>query len=336
MTGRFGKWLLTAALSSVLPACAQSRHAARVEPRTPPAQASSSALAPAPVQPAPPAEHAEAPTAPVTAPSPEIVPVHNADLPADKPTVAKIAVAATEDQEPEIAPAAATSKPAEAVPREPLVDALQCFLDKRPEEAVALLGKYEKTNQDLFLCLLPLAARLTEVNVSQLGDHETAMILDQMNSLAQPLRPRAALTIDKLCFCRRVYGFGAYEPLPDGHSFKPGDDVHVYVELRNFSSEKKELAPGQVAYVTQVVCAAEIYDGTGKVWRRDQLVFRRERPDESRSLRHDYFDHCQFYMPNIPPGRYTLQLRATDVPTRRTVKSAPLPFRVSDLAVRGS
>ena len=53
---------------------------------------------------------------------------------------------------------------------------------------------------------------------------------------------RAALDIEKICFCREIKTFGVYDPWPEDHAFqagvedRPGELVQVYVELRNFTS----------------------------------------------------------------------------------------------------
>src|SRR5262245_23549312 len=125
----------------------------------------------------------------------------------------------------------------------PLVGALRCFLEKRPEEAVALLQCYDKPNQEILLGLLPLARRLTEGSLNRTSRQEVSAMVDQLQSVAVPLRTRAELVIDKMCFCEQVKGFGVYKALPEDHAFqaatadRPGELVQVYVELRNFAVE---------------------------------------------------------------------------------------------------
>jgi hypothetical protein len=192
----------------------------------------------------------------------------------------------------------------------PLVTALRCFLQKHPAEALEALGQYEKSNQELLLGLLPLAARLTE----KVNPQEFDQVVNELDSLLLPLRARATLTLDKMCFCRRIEKFGVYDPLPEGHWFHAGEPVQVYVELQNVSSRLE----GDT-YVSQLASSVEIHDSEGHiVWK--QGFGDRDRADVSHSLRHDYFNNYRFCVPEIPPGQYTLGIRVDDVFTRRSAE----------------
>src|SRR5262249_22125880 len=91
---------------------------------------------------------------------------------------------------------AADAEPASA-PEEPLITALRSFLQKRPTEAVETLKRYDAASQEMLLCLLPLAVRLTEGNVEQARPQEADALVEQLHSLALPLRARAPLHIEK-------------------------------------------------------------------------------------------------------------------------------------------
>jgi hypothetical protein len=230
-------------------------------------------------------------------------------------------------------PTAVAAKPVE----EPaLLAALRCFLEKRPEQALGRLRKYDEANQELLLRLLPLAARLTD-NETGGNRQEMAVLLDELDGLEEPLRGRAALTIPNICFCRRIETFGVYEPLSPDHRFQPGDLVEVYVELRNFTSRKRQGPGGQATYVIDLASSAQVRDEAGTKVLPNDIVFQRKHPDESRTLRHDYFEKYRFYVPDLPPGAYTLWIqvedRGTD-PPRQARRS--LDFRVTKLPVRGS
>jgi hypothetical protein len=201
----------------------------------------------------------------------------------------------------------------------PVVVALRCLLSKRPSEAVATLEQYDKTNQELLLYLLALVARLTEGSLQKAQPSEMARLVSQLESMTNTLRPHAALTIEKLCFCRQIKSFGVYQPLID-HEFRPGELVQVYAELQNFTDEPR----GDVHSV-RLVSRLEIREFNGsRVWRLDPDPA----PDVSQSRRHDLFNKYLFQMPAaISPGLYILAVRVTDVPTGRTVERT-LDFRV--------
>jgi hypothetical protein len=217
--------------------------------------------------------------------------------------------------------------PVRPPPEKPLIAAMQCFLDKRPAEAVERLRRYDKPNQELLLCLLPLAARLTESSLQQADPQDMAAVVEQLQGLETPLRARAALGIDKMCFCRRIERYGVYDPLPDNYAFRPGEPVQLYVELRNFSSELHDRV-----YVTRLHSRVEAHDYEGRVvWRED--FHDADRADVSQTLRHDYFNNYRFCVPDIPPGSYTLWIHVQDVATKRSTRRS-LDFRVTTVTVR--
>jgi hypothetical protein len=222
----------------------------------------------------------------------------------------------------------AEPKPAEA---EPLLEALLCFLKRHPEQALTHLNGYNQLNQDLLLCLLPLAVFLTEGSLDQANPQEIGHVVDQLNSLLLPLRARAPLVVDKMHFCKTIHGHGRYDPLPHDHKFRPGELVQVYVELRNMACEQQDRL-----YVSHLSSSMEVRDVQKRVvWRQD---FPEDhcRPDRSRSLRQDYFSNFRFCVPEIPPGWYTLWIRISEAgPGKRQVEHS-LDFYVRPSPVRGS
>jgi len=213
----------------------------------------------------------------------------------------------------------------------PLVAALRCYFNQQPAEAVALLERYDKPNQELLLTLLPLAVRLSEKNVPQLSAQEAGLLLAQLQGIVQPLRTRADLVVSKLCFCKEIKNFGEYVPLPDNHAFHPGERVYVYVEVQNFASE-----PQGKHSVTRLASALEIrkYNNGDRRWREE--FPKSDEADVSLSARTDLFRTCSFSIPeNLLPGDYTLHVEIKDVLTNRVAKRT-LDFRVSNLPVRAS
>jgi hypothetical protein len=242
------------------------------------------------------------------------------------------------------APAEVPALPAEplpppvpsAKPDDPLVSALRCLLNKQPAEAVELLKSYDKPTQELLLCLLPLVAQLTEGGLNQASPQFLSNWLDQLNSLAIPLRARAPLAIDKMCFCSRIRHFGDYDPLPEDYCFeagndnRPGERIQLYVEVRNFTSEVQ----GDF-YITRLASSLWICDFNKK------LVFRQDFPDcrtpegdtadRSRTPRTDYFITYKLQLPaKVPPGKYTLWVQVEDVLSRpRRLGQRSLDFVVT-------
>src|SRR5207253_2068786 len=130
-------------------------------------------------------------------------------------------------------------------------------------EAVMWLDHYDERTQELLLCLLPLVARLSEGSLKKPDPHETAATLTQLNGVAAKLRPRAALIIDKLCFCNTIDQFGVYAAREENDPYAPGDPAVLYVELQNFSN-----VPMRGKYAVLVDSTIEIRTEDGNVFRR--------------------------------------------------------------------
>src|SRR5262249_17467327 len=134
-----------------------------------------------------------------------------------------------------------------APPDEPLVVAVRAYLQKRPTDALQALSRYDKANQDMLLVALPFAARLTEGNMEPVPPREAAELADLLQGVEDRLRQRAALRIEKMLFVRRIDDFGVYvlrEPINGIHTFEGGtgdqvgEEVQVYLELRNVSTQQ--------------------------------------------------------------------------------------------------
>lgn len=226
----------------------------------------------------------------------------------------------------------ASAKPAD---EPPVLAALRCLLEKRPQEALARLELYDKSNQELLLFLLPLIVRLSECNLERANPQDVAVVVEELNGLAAPMRSRAALAVEAMCFCKRIETFGVYEPLPSDYRFRPRDLVQIYVELKNFTSRKRKNDAGETRHVIDLASSVEICDYAGK--RVYATAFERPRPDESRAPRQDYFDSYRFCVPDIAPGAYTLWIEVEDRGTRPPRKARrSLDFRVTNLPARGS
>jgi hypothetical protein len=201
----------------------------------------------------------------------------------------------------------------------PLLAALRCYLENQPREALGHLKKFDQVNQELLICLLPLAVQLADA--AKPSDRQCEMAVEQLESVMYGLRTRAPLLVGKMCLCQSIKGFGNFEIMPEDHVFQPGEQVRVYAELRNFSSERNE-ANGQPAmFLTRLSSTAEIRDNKDKqtVWKQS---LQRDEPDRSQTPRHDYFDHYRFYMPELRPGWYTLEVTVEDLVTHRKARRA--------------
>jgi hypothetical protein len=182
----------------------------------------------------------------------------------------------------------------------------------------------------MYLSLLPIMAQLTHEGVEKLKPEQVAVLHEQLRGLQLALRPRARLLIDKMCFCERIYGHGVYEPLPEGHEFRarhdnePGEQVQIYVELRNFCTE---CCPE--GYRTCLSSQVEILDS------QDKQVYYFDFQDSKRPLIRktawqDCFGNYRFFVPPLAPGVYKLVIQVKDITCKPQVRVArqALEFRV--------
>jgi hypothetical protein len=264
--------------------------------------------------------------------------VNDASLPSQREKAKDVVCEQTNysKQEPALAPApAAAATPVGSVPainpapvnradnpqthaqpeeESPLLLALRAYLDNQPAEAITHLGRYDQATQDLLICLLPIVVRASEGPAHSKSAHEISLVVAQLDRLADRQRSGAELTIEKMCFCKAFVCFGTYVPFPDENPrFDVGERVNLYVELKNFRSQWRD-----GFYTIEHKSAITFFDFkrhfvTG-------LPIDVERPDQSRSIRHDFAYKYSFPIPPMPPGFYTLVLRITDVPTGRTAQ----------------
>lgn len=217
----------------------------------------------------------------------------------------------------------------EQTAKEPVaVRALRQALARHPEEANKLLQEKQVPDRELVLALLRLTAEITEKDAEKLTAEEIAQTQELLRSVSAKLRSRAALKLDKVSFCKRIEGFGRFEPHASGYEFqagydgKPGERVQVYAEIRNFASRAV-----QGRYETVLETSLAIHDAE----RREVVRFDLGRcVDRSQTPRQDYFLNFQLHIPaKLKPGLYTLWVHVKDVtgePVREV--STSLDFKV--------
>jgi hypothetical protein len=224
---------------------------------------------------------------------------------------------------------------------EPAVIALQYVLDNRPDEALKLLQKYDKSTQEFFLNWMPAVAIILRSPIEQMSAQEIEVFNQLFSRGSQTVRNYTELVISKMCFCRRIQSFGAYDPLPVDHAFlsrpagRYGDLVQVYVELKNFVSDQVK----EGDYVTKLACSLEIKNSRGERVKvhgdKEVLQFNREETTHHcRSRMNDLHENFSFPVPAMPPGTYLLTMQIVDetLPSHRRVAQQSLSFRVTPVA----
>ena len=229
-------------------------------------------------------------------------------------------------------PAPKPMEEAKAAKRAPLVEALQCILDERHQEALKHLQAYDPETQEFYLRVLPTLTIFARKKLHELSQQEVAVLSEQLQSLLAALRPRAELLIDRMAFCEWSKGFGMYKPV-DNPSFLTGDQMHIYVELRNFASERRD-----GFHETRLRSSLEIRDATGDKVVRGPFAVRSEEPHRTRTRLNDYSNSYSLYVPpDLPPGTYQMCLQIVDQTAEpHRVARRAIEFRVTPVPARGT
>jgi len=139
--------------------------------------------------------------------------------------------------------------------------------------------------------------------------------------MADRLRAQADLTIPTLTLCRKVSGFGNYDPMDSSFDAGTEHPAILYCEIQNFASTLDDKKMWQ----TRLSQEAVLYTETGlKVWGDSTPAF----TDYSRNRRHDFYLVKKITLPaNLTIGRYLLKVSIVDQQANR-VSEATLPVSI--------
>lgn len=136
----------------------------------------------------------------------------------------------------------------------------------------------------------------------------------------EALNALAPLEIEHLALCRRIHGFGGFEPLsPD--SIRAGQQVLIYCELAGLRSTSTD-----DGFLSRLSSQVEIVHvgGGDPVWSQALGIAE----DRCRRPRRDYYVNYRITLPaNLAAGAYELRLTQTDLTSDRTA-SRSLEFTV--------
>ncbi|HEY7309715.1 MAG TPA: hypothetical protein VH643_10190 [Gemmataceae bacterium] len=229
------------------------------------------------------------------------------------------------------------SAPPPARPDAPSVCALRALLEHDSEEEVREhLKRCDPVTRETLHGLLDSVAQLERSGgVTHLSPDGLAAWMDRLNALTIPLRPRAQLMLDRVCFCNCIESFGKYQTRPlNPPSFQPGEEARIYVQVRNFASRQE----GEF-HKTILKARLEIFDESNRAspFYRANI---KSQPDCSRTPRQDFFVYIRFHVPHsCPPGSYTMWVTVedwTDAPEgAKTVAKSRIDRKSLDFRVGG-
>jgi hypothetical protein len=128
------------------------------------------------------------------------------------------------------------------------------------------------------------------------------------------------LGIDKLCICRKIVGFGIFEPLQQP-GVRVGKLLLLYCEMTGMTYSPKE-----ASFVSRLASKLELRSVSDGATRWVYEFAPGE--DVCASRRRDFFVNYRFVLPNsLPPGAYRLCLTQTDLLADRTT-STEIPLEI--------
>jgi hypothetical protein len=205
----------------------------------------------------------------------------------------------------------------------------------RHEEALKALRHYDDATQEFLCRVFPLLVSITKTPFEKMPANQLVALSEQLEGIRNFIREHCELVVSKMVYCKSINGFANYEPLPENHAFlartdkRPGDLVHLYVELKNFAS--KETKEGD--YLTKLTCSLELKDSQGeRVW--SHTIDKNDTTHRRSARVNDYYSDLSFYVPALPAGTYNLTIQVVDetIPDHRRVARKSQTFRVTPVA----
>lgn len=151
--------------------------------------------------------------------------------------------------------------------------------------------------------------RISSAMLSGFDETDSPVNRDVVEQDLDDLLGRSPLRIMTAELCRRVRGFGVYEPF-EKTAFLAGHEqpVVIYVELDSFTSEPTSAEMFQVR-LAQEIKLVSVADGL-TVWKQPTV----EILDVSRNKRRDFFVVQLVRLPDrLTLGRYRMSIRVTDM-----------------------
>ncbi|MDP1560277.1 MAG: hypothetical protein Q8M16_02665 [Pirellulaceae bacterium] len=147
--------------------------------------------------------------------------------------------------------------------------------------------------------------------------------LAHLQNAIEALKNEATLQIRQVQFCQEIRSFGDYD-LARSTLVASGDPMLIYCEVFNYSAQRLNDSSGD-HFQTSLVPSYVILDS------QQQPVSQKEFPavrDRCRSRRQDFYLVLQVEVPNLPPGKYHLQVNVEDLAAGKIAPAAPLTFQV--------
>lgn len=133
------------------------------------------------------------------------------------------------------------------------------------------------------------------------------------------------LGIKKAAICNEVTGFGKFKQF-ESNRFSPGDEVLIYCEIENFSTEDIDGEDGEV-HQCEFNAQIQFVNGQGET---DHVQSLAKITDQSKSNRRDFYILFRIRIPDLSNGDHSLQVQIQDKVGRKTARlDQPIRFQIA-------
>ncbi len=197
---------------------------------------------------------------------------------------------------------------------EPIDSSTQPAISAVPKSETQQIGA-EKQPKTEILARVELAASTHETPRTVRED--TQQVAANVPSVADLVDP---LSIGKLCLCRKILGFGSFEPLSESR-VKAGRPILLYCEMTGMQYEPKD-----ASFISRLSSKIEIGSVENGVFQWAHEWDPAE--DVCATRRRDFFVNYRFSLPpTLLPGSYRLRLTQTDLIANRST-STEIPLEI--------
>lgn len=214
-----------------------------------------------------------------------------------------------------------TNRPGEVAPQ--LNYQLYEFIQGKSVPDMRAMSSLSSENRDVLIALLDA---LSNFRNGVLADNNMlpSRKIQPLLNLADRLREQGDLSLPELTLCRKVEGFGVYDPIEPAR-FSAGKEhaAIIYCEVANFTSSQDDKKMWQTKMSEQEV----LYTESGlPVWPANPTP--RTITDASHNRRHDFFIVKLIRLPaTLSVGRYLLKVTVVDQQSNRMAEGT-IPIEI--------
>ncbi len=182
------------------------------------------------------------------------------------------------------------------------------MIGEQPQEAISPIAGIDQSDQEFLQKLLWAHVNYFDTTTMPEPRQRATATIEQLDSAIRALQPRARLALSHLALCRRIQGFGDFEPF-EKNEFSPGQAVLLYAEIKNFTSLPHGDGRQKTLLKSLITIRADSDDGDIV-----QQIPVGPTTDLCRTTRRDYYHNYEFQIPrSLPLGNYLLRLTVTDM-----------------------